>query len=409
MKPKVSLTFLIFLLCFSGLYAQIENHNYKRKLSPPSNLWHEVVLPEAIFSSINTNFSDLRIIGFNATNDTSEVPFIVSIPSNEYTYKEISFKLINTSNNQNGYFWTFETPIDKIINEINLSFENKNFDWNIHLEGSNNQNEWFTIYKKYRVLSIHNNEIDFNYTNIKFPKSNYNYYRISIKSNEVPVLKKATLSLQTIEKIALHQCAIKKMAQKNNNTTTEIDIELHNKYPINKLSLTVADTLDYYRPIIIKQLKDSVQTEKGWIYNYITLTSSIMSSTEANEFHFNPISLNKLKIIIYNNNNAPLTIDTVTTKGFVYKLIARFSDLSSDYFLYYGNTSSSAPSYDIVNFKDKIPTDLTELKLSEEEKIIHEKEQVKQPLFSNDGWLWGILILLILFLSWASLKMLKSK
>jgi|10_taG_2_1085330.scaffolds.fasta_scaffold06155_3 hypothetical protein len=409
MKLKISLTFLIYFLCYFGLYAQIENHNYKRKLSPPSNLWHQVVLPEAIFSSINTNFSDLRIIGFNATNDTSEVAFIVSIPSNEYTYKEISFKLINASNNKNGYFWTFKTPIDKIINEINLSFENKNFDWNIHLEGSNNQNEWFTIHEKYRVLSIHNNEIDFNYTNIKFPKSNYNYYRISVNSNEVPVLKKATLSLQTIEKIALHQCAIKKMAQKNNNTTTEIDIELHNKYPINELSLTVADTLDYYRPIIIKQLKDSVQTEKGWIYNYITLTSSIMSSTEANEFHFNPTSLNKLKIIIYNNNNTPLTIDTVTTKGFVYKLIARFSDLSSEYFLYYGNKSSTTPSYDIINFKDKIPTGITQLKLSEEEKIIHEKEQEAQPLFSNNGWLWSIIIILILFLSWASLKMLKSK
>lgn len=406
---KISLILLIFLLFYASLFAQIENHNYKRKLSPPSNLWHEVVLPEAIFNNINTDLSDLRIIGFNASNDTIEAPYVISIPSNESTYKEVAFELINSSKNNNGYFWTFKTPINKIINEINLSFENKNFDWNIHLEGSNNQNEWFTIYEKYRILSIHNNEIDFNYTNVKFPESNYNYYRISVKSNEVPVLKKATLSLQTIEKITLHQCVIKKMAQKDNNTTTEIDIELHNKYPINKLSLTVADTLDYYRPIIIKQLKDSVKTEKGWIYNYTTLTSSIIKSTEASEFHFNSTFLNKLKIIIYNNNNAPLIIDTVTTKGFVYKLVARFSDLSSDYFLYYGNTSSTTPSYDIVNFKDKIPTDLTKLKLFEEEKIIHEKEQGKQPLFSNNGWLWGVIIILILFLSWASLKMLKSK
>lgn len=409
MKLKISLTLLIFLLCFSGLYAQIENHSYKRKLSPPSNLWHEVVLPEAIFKSINTNFSDLRIIGFNSSNDTIEVPYIITNSSKEIVYKKIPFQLINASKNNNGYFWTFETPIDKIINEINLSFENKNFDWNIHLEGSNNQNEWFTIHEKYRILSIHNNEIDFNYTNVKFPKSNYNYYRISVNSNEVPILKKATLSLQTIEKIAMHHCVIKKMAQKNNNTTTEIDIELHNKYPINKLSLTVADTLDFYRPIIIKQLKDSVKTEKGWIYNYTTLTSSIINSTEASEFHFNPTFLNKLKIIIYNNNNAPLTIDTITTKGFVYKLVARFSDLSSQYFLYYGNTSSTAPSYDIVNFKDKIPTGITQLKLSEEEKIIHEKEQEAQPLFYNNIWLWSIIIVLILFLSWASLKMLKSK
>lgn len=409
MKLKISLTLLIFLLCFSGLYAQIENHSYKRKLSPPSNLWHEVVLPEAIFKSINTNFSDLRIIGFNSSNDTIEVPYIITNSSKEIVYKKIPFQLINASKNNNGYFWTFETPIDKIINEINLSFKNKNFDWSVQLEGSQNQNDWFTILDKYRILSIHNNQIDFNYTKIKFPKSNYKYYRVKIKSDNIPDLNKATLSLQIVEKELIHNCSVKRMKPVNTKNTTEIDVELTNVYPISKISIAIADSLDFYRPIIIKQLKDSVKTEKGWIYNYTTLTSSIINSTEASEFHFNPTFLNKLKIIIYNNNNAPLTIDTVTTKGFVYKLVARFSDLSSDYFLYYGNTSSTAPSYDIVNFKDKIPTGITQLKLSEEEKIIHEKEQVKQPIFSNDGWLWGILILLILFLSWASLKMLKSK
>jgi hypothetical protein len=409
MKLKISLTLLIFLLCYASLFAQIENHNYKRKLSPPSNLWHEVVLPEAIFKNINTNFSDLRIIGFNSSNDTIEVPYIITNSSKEIVYKEISFQLINASKNNNDYFWTFETPIDNIINEINLSFKNKNFDWNVQLEGSQNQNDWFTILDKYRILSIHNNQIDFNYTKIKFPKSNYKYYRVKVKSDNIPDLNKATLSLQIVEKELMHNCSVKRMKQVNTKNTTEIDVELTNVYPISKINIAIADSLDFYRPIIIKQLKDSVKTEKGWIYNYSTLTNSIINSIETSEFHFNPTFANKFKIIIYNNDNSPLTIDAVIAKGFIYQLTARFNDLSSDYFLYYGNTSSTTPSYDIVNFKDKIPTGITQLKLSEEEKIIHEKEQVNQPLFSNNGWLWVVLILLILFLSWASFKMLKSK
>lgn len=403
------LLFYILFFCYSSLYAQIDHHHYKRKLSSPSTLWHEVVLPEAIFNNINTDFSDLRILGFNSANDTAEVPYILSIPSKTHSTNEVTFNLINVSKNSSGHFWTFETPTDNIINEINLSFKNKNFDWNVQLEGSQNQNDWFTILDKYRILSINNNQIDFNYTTINFPKANYNYYRISIKSNETPVFKKATLSLHSTEKIAMHHCAIKKMTQNNNNTTTEIDVELYNKYPINTLHLAVADTLDFYRPIIIKQLKDSVKTEKGWIYNYTTLTSGIISSEEVNEFYFNSTFLKQLKIIIYNHDNTPLTIDTLATEGFVYTLVARFSDLSSDYFMCYGNTSSTAPSYDIVNFKNKIPTDITQLKLSEEEKITHEKEQEALPLFSNNIWLWSIIIVLILFLSWTSLKMLKSK
>ena len=94
--------------------------------------------------------------------------------------KEVSSEILNASSNAEGYYFTFENLDAKSINEILLDFNEQNFNWNISLEGSQEQSEWFTILDTYRILSISNEQTTYSFTKLVFPLSKYRYYRLRV-------------------------------------------------------------------------------------------------------------------------------------------------------------------------------------------------------------------------------------
>ena len=127
-----------------------------------------------------------------------------------------------------------------------------------------------------------------------------------------------------------------------------------------------------------------------------------------NEFRFESTILQKLKISIYNHDNKPLTIDTITANGYVHELIVRFTEPAT-YFLTFGNKNALKPSYDIERFTLKVPNNLIPLNLGEEQLIDKKEVFEKEPLFKNKNWLWAVMVVIILVLGWFSVKMIKSK
>ena len=119
---------------------------------------------------------------------------------------------------------------------------------------------------------------------------------------------------------------------------------------------------------------------------------------------------NTTKIIRYsfvNNDNEALPISNIQVKGYMHALTARFTQTAS-YFLVYGNEKARKPTYDIVQFTDKIPQELSSLQLGPITAI--QKEDIKKvaPLFENKAWLWIIMGIISLLLGYFSLKMLRK-
>jgi hypothetical protein len=174
-----------------------------------------------------------------------------------------------------------------------------------------------------------------------------------------------------------------------------------------RIRIVVSDKIDYYRPLSIKYLSDSIKTEQGWKYIYSTLTSGTLNSIEKNEFEFNSTTVQKLKIFIQNQDNQSLTIDTIEVKGYVHELVARFADKAT-YFLAYGNTNAELPQYDIDRFTENIPVSLTSLEPGNEMIIERDDVPVTDPLFKNKKWLWAIIVVIILLLGWFSVRMMRK-
>ena len=406
MKTQIKLT-ILFVCCFSFVLGQIQKYDYKREITGITDTWHKIILPDDLFGKVRNDLNDIRIYGITE-KDTLEAPYILKTLSGSTQWIDIPFRLINQSHNASVYYFTFKMSRDNIINQINLNFNNRNFDWLVDLQGSQNQHQWYTIIENYRILSLQNELIQYAFSTLKIPDSHYKYYRLSVISSEKPLLSSAKIyDLKVIEgEYREYPVKAKKIHTNDKYKQTIIDISLPMPVPVTFLKLSVSDKIDYYRPVNIQYLSDSVKTEKGWRYNYGSLASGTLSSLEDNEYKFNQRITNKLKIVIQNHDNQPLNIKTVTVKGFVHELVARFNK-PAEYYLVYGNKRAYKPAYDIINFQKNIPGELNTLTLGKEEEIRHSELPIIGPLFKNKLWLWAIMLIIISVLGWFSIRMLK--
>lgn len=409
-KPITKILSILLILNCSFSYGQIEQYNFKRELKGISEQWHKIIIPDKIFGKVSQELTDIRIFGITTSNDTIEVPYLLRLASEKTFVKDVAFKTINVSQNNKGFYFTFEIPTTEPINQIKLDFKQNNFDWRVKLEGNQNQSDWFTINENYRILSIKNEITDFQFTKLTFPSSKYRFFRLYIDSKEKPELTFASITQQEITKGRFRNYSIKKFGKKENRETkqTEIDIELQVPVPISYLKINIKDSFDYYRPITIKYLNDSTKTEQGWKHNYNTLAAGTLNSIEKNEFKFSSKTVQKLKILIHNQDNQPLAIDTLIVKGYEHEILARFTEPAS-YFLTYGNKVAARPNYDIERFTDKVPMTLTTLDLGNELTIERKQVYETAPLFKNKTWLWGIISLTILVLGWFTIKMMRKE
>ncbi|WP_458626721.1 DUF3999 family protein [Winogradskyella sp. PC D3.3] len=402
--------FIGFLIgCTTFCAAQIETYNYKRALNEVNDEWHKISLPKPVFGKLKSDLSDLRIYGITAQSDSIEAPYLLQVLSEKVVSKTIPFDIINKTKGANGYYFTFQLNSEDIINQIHLNFKEQNFDWRIELQGSQNQQEWFTILEDYRIMSIKNETTNFKFTRLDFPDAKYRFFRLLVKQNDSPELISAELIKYEITEGSFVNHVIKTIVtidDKKQKATT-INLDLEQSVSISQLDIDVANTFDYYRPLKIEYKSDSVKTEKGWKYTYRTLKNATLNSLEANRFKVPNTIVKHLRITIYNGDNQPLNLKDISVKGYEHQLVGRFTE-PADYMLVYGKPAARIPNYDIAKFETKIPKDLKALTLGKEQFIMKPKHQKLQPLFENKYWLWGIITVVILILGGFTLKMLKK-
>ncbi len=408
MKMNSAFNMLIFMLGFGFCHGQTSDFKYKLELQNVNESWHKIILSDDFFDYARQDFSDVRIYGVTKTGDTLETPYIKDISEFAPVHQELTFKLINQSSIQSKHYFTFETQADQTINEIQLDFEQDNFDWKLQLEGSFDQKEWFLLTTDYRIVAIKNEITDYQFSKVIFPDSKYKYYRGMIKSNIKPKINQATILGKNSHTFLLKNVQVKKMDITSDKKLkrTEVVIELPYQASVSELTIRVKDTFDFFRPLKILCQTDSVQIQNGWKYNFSTLASSTLHSPDKNPVTFDPTVTKKIKLIIENFDNTPLNIDTVILKGPVYSLIARFDKTDLPYHLYFGNNTIASPTYDLEYLK--IPSTFSTIKTGKIQNLWQENDNTSGALFQNPLWLWLIMAVMIVTLGWFSFVMIKK-
>lgn len=417
MKAYITITSIFLLTLQLQAQRNLQQYECKQKIATPTETYHTIELSDEIYSHVQPKLHDLRIIGFTETGDTIEAPYILNQHKKEATQtkKSIPFNLLNQTKNSYGYYYTYEIPSEKPLSQIRLRFKDKNFEWKVRLEGSHNQKFWFDIIDDYRIVSIQNDLTNYSFTTLDFPKIKYKYVRLLIKSDEKPNLRSTKINETTNKKITdtntkTYNIQAQEITEDPKTKQTIIELTLPQKVPISNIKIDVQDTLDYYRPIQIQYLSDSVQLVQGWKANYHYIHKSTLSSLEKNDFTFQNIFAKKLKIVVSNHDNRPLNFNSFIISGHPYYLTTRITD-PAEYYLYAGNPKARRPRYDLTNFKRKIPENPRKLNLS---KIIYTTPKATEtasqnPLIENKYYLYFLMGIIILLLGTFTLKMLKKE
>jgi hypothetical protein len=185
-----------------------------------------------------------------------------------------------------------------------------------------------------------------------------------------------------------------------------LTINLPDYQPVVKLTVGTDEVNDFYRPFRLERLADSAKTQKGWEYFYETVSQGVLTSVDSNRFIFGYVMAKKLRLIIDHGDNSFLKIKNIALYSPAVELITRLEP--GNHFLYYGNTRLNVPAYDIVHFKDKIPSVSTSLPVAGEEQLILPEKAVS-PLIKNKIWLWVLMVIIIGVLGFFTVKMMKGK
>ncbi len=412
MIPLNKLFFTSCLLLFgcTALMAQFYDYQRHAPLLGVSEEFHQLILPHEIYQYCQPNLADLRVFALNASGDTLQAPYVLSEVKNIEQSTTRSFEQINTVQQENHYFVTLKlTPVEA-INQIKLNLSNRNFDWRVRLEGSNDQNEWFVLLDDYRILNIENSATRYTFSQLNFEKAEYAYYRIGIVSDEQPRYTSFQLNNEEHEHPTKNEYEVKEVEHSlvRNGRSTQVDITLAHPGRIDQLLPQVDFEQDYYRLVELSYLVDSIETEKGWHLNYRSLPKAHLSSLEPNVLRFSPVLAQHFRIIIDNGDNPPLPISGIQAQGNQHLLKIRMNP-KSNHFLAYSNPKAAAPKYDLIQFQNSIPNELEALSLGEEKYFPKIEKGAKPSLFENQRWLWIIMGVIVLLLVYLSIKMLGSK
>jgi hypothetical protein len=401
---------LAFYIGLTVTLAQSTDYKYSREITGVSEAWHKLELPVDIFEKLNTNFSDLRIFGINNhSHDTTEVPYLLKIHAGKSKTQAANIKIINRSSNAMGYYFTFQVNEEILANQIKLNFVEENFDWLLQLEGSHDGKDWFRILKDYRIISIKNEFTNYNFNTVKFPDSRYRYFRVNINSNKQPELINAQIIKEDVLSPLYNTYQAKSISIETDKKLkhTIVELTFPKPVPVSALKLNIESKNDYYRPIHIQYLMDSVATEKGWVLNYAQMHSATLSSAENNFFSFSSKQSSIIKIIIRNQDNEALKIHSVEAFGYKHELIVRFP-IADQYFLFYGNSNVVLPTYDLIQFENNIPKNVTPVTLHEEQLLQSQKTDYTLKWYEHKGLMWVIIGLIILLLGYFSLRMMQK-
>jgi hypothetical protein len=195
---------------------------------------------------------------------------------------------------------------------------------------------------------------------------------------------------------------------------TEIEVTLPDHSWIDAVQLYVHDTLAYHRHLTVlapsvyyRNTQNRRQTET---VRMDRIAEDDLEAGKTARYTFSPRFSNRLRLEISNDDNAPLTIDSVRVTGTKQRLMARFP-ADGNYLVVYGKLNADAPRYDIVNFD--VPANAPLLTPGEERMIENPAAPAvagkDEPLFKNKAWLYTLMGVLILLIGGFSVMMMRRK
>lgn len=399
---------------------------------------YRIVLNKDVYSQVQESLSDLRL----ALNEEREVPYEIFIFKEKKKTSAFESKIIENYINEdkaNVMIIELNKPGQK-NNQIILDIDGCNFGRRVMIEGSDDGQNWQLLTKDKYIYDFTfgrgnlpqagelkwHRVVDNRYmADFSFDASSRNT-AVTYKENQFPYLKitifgakdEESLSINKVKVFSYEQvpseeteykCSIQSNFINKEQKSSEITLDLGVKnIPISALKIE-SDSKNYYRAVHIQasnDLKNWNDVDQGYIFDY-----NIENFKEANKkINFSETRHRYLKLIILNQDNSPVQIDSVIAVGLNRSLVFPYEE-KGNLKIYYGNPNLKKPRYDYALFVQKIDAQTL--------KILPVGQQIQNPAYvfekAKKPWseerpylLWITIMGIILILLFLVISMLKK-
>ncbi len=385
--------------------------------------FYNIVLQPEVGSKLKDDLSDIRILD----EEKYEVPFLQKSEESYFTterFKEfpvVSKQIIDNCCTK----LTIKNPTKKPINNICFILKNSDAVKVYRMAGSDDGVNWYSV-KKYDVFYTPYSPSDTKVVSyINFPLTDYLYFRFDIIdrgywdedrwlywdqdrwSYPLNILNVGYYETYLKEGKYLEIPApVFTQSDSSKKKQSYIKITFNDNHLLNRIRFTFKGPRFYKRSVTLaKKIMHNVTNEA----TFEPITTLELNSYSLNEFDLDYFREKEFYLIVENDDNRPLTLDSIKTWQLT-RYLKTYLDKGKKYHLVYGDSTAVAPVYDLAYFIDSIPAVLPTLP------ILHiESNRVKQAALTKRGVYWyenkrfiwlaiGVIILFLSFMSWKMLR-----
>ena len=385
----------IFLPLFCGT-VRAQTFNYSADLDSvyQSGFYAFSITPE-LSSMLKTDFRDLRI----RDKSGNPVPWLVAsqIPMLRPDLLKTLDIVQNSTTDSGQTALIVRNDLKDKTDGFYMRFRNAAVSRTINLSGSYDGNKWYSIIENLGLERRFVQDRDSFLENISFPLSTYTFYRVIIyngKNDPLDIISvQKRISRDSPPPHALVQNPAVSFIRKDSNKVSRIRIENPHRFHISHLGIQVK------APRFFKRQVDILAND--FLVGNFTISSDSL-------FHLSLPLLNDSVITmqIYNEDNPPLDISSITTAQDAEQIIA-YLDSGKSYQLNMMSADAQPPRYDLVNFKDSIPGNIKQIGVSNIVPVPTVRTVTPLVLF-NYSWLLVVLALVLIVLALFTIRLTKE-
>jgi hypothetical protein len=398
-----SLLLLLMQLCAN---AQTKGFAYHARLDTVKAAgFYNIEITPPVTAHTKTDFSDVRIV-----NDSGKwVPHLLRLPGTDVVYDMVLMDMkISSKIIKDGMVSCIVKADIQPISAIRLEMKNTTAQRVCTISGSDDGTNWFIINDSIMLQAEVEIKGDKTVCRISFPPSSYQYIKIVVKSEKTdPVnilsVSAPTTAMEIPGKPKLHfsdnpACII---TQKDSAKTSYIRVTQGDAYQFERLSLLVSGVKYFNRRVdmYVPEGNDHSFAKLGRLHQSFTI-----SNNSTLQFVVPHVKTKMFYLLVYNDDNMPLTVSSVKT-ALQYRVLTAYLE-KGNYQLLADNEKIAAPVYDLAQLNTKLPDSIAILGMGE---LMQQKSDMEGPMIApkKDSriFLWGAIILVLLALLYFTVKL----
>lgn len=317
MKNKTRLISFIFTaLLFNTLNTSFAQE-VKGVINSANDGYQNIYIPQEFRAVIGTEVGKLRIKDKNG----QDVPYVQRVGQvTEQSFKRVNHSLIKTDSSD---ILVIENLTKENKQSYTLKVSNSATSKTYSIEGSDDQSNWFSLINKATLNQLQSNTETFAFTTINFPLTNYKYIRIHINNAKFSPIQILSVGEVEVKKNEIMYEKLRNtsftISENKKDKTTLLEVTKDGRNPFDLISFTIDSRFDYFRSAYLFTKEKVVQERNG------KKRKEKDDEIESNFFHFDLLSkqsntfqhdfsfdTDKFYIVVENDINAPLKIDSIT-------------------------------------------------------------------------------------------------